>query len=113
MSSKATFVEGGPVCVLTLARDRLHAGWQLLTHPLYGNVQPSQQPFRSILVGLSEGSNSVDHDSLSILERAIGLYRSTGGSWDKTGEKHLLLEDFADLDVHLMRDSLEKYGLLR
>jgi hypothetical protein len=64
-------------------------------------------------VGLSDESKPVDLDSLSILERAIGLYRSTDGAWDKTGEEHPHLEDFADLDVHLMRDSLEKYGLLK
>ncbi len=63
-------------------------------------------------MGLSDESKPVDLDSLSILERAIGLYRSTDGVWDKTGEEHPHLEDFADLDVHLMRDSLEKYGLL-
>ncbi len=49
--------------------------------------------------------------TFSILERAIGLYLP-GQVHGTIGEKHLLLEDFADLDVHL-DDSLEKYGLLR
>ncbi|MDT8284992.1 MAG: GrdX family protein, partial [Thermovirgaceae bacterium] len=54
MSSSATFVEGGSLRVLTIVRDRIHLGWSLLTHPLYGNIQPFRQPFRSILVGLSD-----------------------------------------------------------
>ncbi len=99
--------------VLTLARDRIHAGWMLLTHPLYGNVQPSQQLFRSVLVGLPDETSGVDHESLSILERAIGLYRSRGATSGYSAEENRYLEDYAALDVYLMHDSMERYGLLK
>ena len=110
-SPNVTLVEGAPVCVLTLARDRVHAGWSLLTHPLYGNIQPFQQPFRSILVGLSEEHTSPDPDSLIVLEKAIELF-SRAGSGSASCRMHPgSIDDYASLDVYLMRDSMEKYGL--
>lgn len=113
ISLKATFVEGGPLSVLTLARDRVHAGWLLLTHPLYGNIQPSQQHFRSVLVGLPDEKREGDLGSISILERAIGLYRAEGVNSVKPARRNRHLEDFAALDVYLLRDSMERYGLLK
>jgi hypothetical protein len=99
--------------VLTLARDRVHAGWSLLTHPLYGNVQPSQQLFRSVLVGLPYENSGVDHESLSILERAIGLYRSRETTSENPTGENRYLDDYAALDVYLLHDSMERYGLLK
>ena len=99
--------------MLTLARDRVHAGWLLLTHPLYGNIQPSQQHFRSVLVGLPDEQREVDLGSLSILERAIGLYRAEGTHPVRPARVDRYLEDFAALDVYLLQDSMERYGLLK
>lgn len=112
-SSRVTLVGGGPVGVLTLARDRLHSGWSLLTHPLYGNIQPFQQPFRSILVGLSEEHACPDPDSLILLEKAIGLFSRAGSGSASCRMNPESMDDYASLDVYLMRDSMEKYGLWR
>ena len=40
--------------VLLAARDYIHRGYFLLTHPLAGSVKPNQTPFKSII--LSEES---------------------------------------------------------
>ena len=85
-----------------------------MTHPLYGNIQPSsQQHFRSVLVGLPDEQREVDLGSLSILERAIGLYRAEGTHPVRPARVDRYLEDFAALDVYLLRDSMERYGLLK
>ena len=76
-------------------------------------MQPSQQLFRSILVGLPDETSGVDHESLSILERAIGLYRSRGSTSGNSTEENRYLEDYATLDAYLLYDSMERYGLLK
>ncbi len=99
--------------MLTLVRDRVHAGWLLLTHPLYGNIQPSQQRFRSVLVGLPDEKKNIDAGSLSILEGALALYKKKGAHPVNPVLESSHLEDFAALDVYLLQDSMERYGLLK
>ena len=43
-------LDGGARDALTMARDRVHQGWRLANHPLYGNFRPHQQPYRSLLL---------------------------------------------------------------
>ncbi len=86
-------------------------GWHLLSHPLYGNIQPSRQPYRSLVIGLPWERNGVDTESLSLLEKAIELFRPSGnGEQTPVDTDHL--EDFALLDVCLIRESMEEHGLL-
>lgn len=109
LSLGVTFVEGASVLVLTLARDRIHTGWSILTHPLYGNIQPSQQPFRSILVGLPDEYVPSDPDAIMVLERAVELFSRASSVSCRMDPK--AMADYASLDVYLIRDSMEKYGL--
>jgi len=86
-------------------------GWHLLSHPLYGNIQPSRQPYRSLVLGLPWERNGVDTESLSLLEKAIELYRSSGngeGTTVDTGH----LEDYALLDECLILETMEEHRLL-
>ncbi|MDR1649266.1 MAG: GrdX family protein, partial [Synergistaceae bacterium] len=57
-------VDGSSLDVLIAARDAVHLGASLLTHPLCGNLRPHQQPFRSILIEENPGA-LVDLESLS------------------------------------------------
>lgn len=101
------------MCVLTLARDRIHAGWRLLTHPLYGNIQPFQQPYRSVLLGFPYPGSEPDHESLSILEKAILLFTPSGSGPSPLFRDQGINDDYASLDVYLMRESMERYGILK
>ncbi len=103
--------------VLLEARNKIHQGWKLLTHPLYGNFLPSQQPYRSILLQSSENpemGGMVDLDSFSLIEEALGVYRSykEKGAIRQLGtHAPEVEEDYALLDRHLLQQSLEQYGL--
>jgi len=59
--------------VLTFARDLVHAGHILLTHPLPGSVKPNETPYRTILISGSGGK--VDGPSLRMIEECIRLTR--------------------------------------
>ena len=106
------FVSGSSLDVLVSVRNSVHLGSRLLTHPLCGNLRPYQQPFRSVLIQEFPGE-LVDLESLSIIEEAVAVYKSCG-------DRLLLPEhldepthaDYAFIDAELMRESLERFGML-
>ena len=55
--------------ILVLARDRIHRGHRLLTHPLSGSIKPNETPYKSML--LTEQAGALDVESLEIIENAI------------------------------------------
>lgn len=60
--------------VLNCARDLIHKGYRLLTHPLSGSVKPNETPYKTIIM---EGAidlkkdNKIDESGLLIMEDAI------------------------------------------
>lgn len=54
--------------VLQKARDLIHEGYKLLTHPLSGSVKPNETPFKTIIL---EKGTGLDQDGLIIIEEAI------------------------------------------
>jgi len=63
------YIETDLIGILTKARDKVHKGHCLLTHPLTGSVKPNETPYKSIL--LSESSGETDVKSVSIIEESI------------------------------------------
>jgi len=59
--------------VLSCARDLVHAGHSLLTHPLSGSVKPNETPYKSVLVSGDRGI--LDEQSLRIIEDCIQVSR--------------------------------------
>ena len=117
-SSRIQFIRGTSLDVLLAARDAIHMGSDLLTHPLYGNLRPNRQPFRSILLQNPAQkernfNTSAYLESVSRIEEAILLYRCYGSrlkapeSLTKATRK-----DYAFVDCELMRESLALYGVL-
>ncbi|NLB83237.1 MAG: GrdX protein [Synergistaceae bacterium] len=99
--------------VLRAARDRVHGGWVVLSSPLYGNLRPHQHPYRSILIEESENqSEAVDLLSLELIENALLIYTSQEFcilSPENMAEE--IREDFACIDMELMKETLERYRL--
>ncbi|MBP8633583.1 MAG: GrdX family protein, partial [Synergistaceae bacterium] len=52
---EAQFVDGPALSVLKRARDLIHSGWELEANPLYGNLKPSQQPYRTLVLKSKKG----------------------------------------------------------
>lgn len=55
--------------LLEAARDRIHLGARLLSHPLSGSVKPGETPYKSVI--LTKGKGDVDEQSLELIENAI------------------------------------------
>jgi hypothetical protein len=116
-SSRLLFLRGTSLDVLIAARDAVHLGSELLTHPLYGNLRPNRQPFRSVLLRApaQKGKNlgSTFHfESVSTIEEAVLLYRGYANrlkapEWWPDATR----EDYSFVDSELMLESLTLYGL--
>lgn len=64
------FIDGDLLQVMRTARDLVHQGHLLISHPLAGSVKPNETPFKSIVLSrASEGR--VDFDSLSVMEGSL------------------------------------------
>ncbi len=64
-------IKGSVVMVLKKARDLIHMGHKLATHPLAGSVKPNQTPYKS--VALESEAGRLDLVSLQIIENSIAL----------------------------------------
>lgn len=93
--------------MLLASRDMVHRGYRLLSHPLYGNMRPHQQPFRTVLLDGSLGR--LDYDSLNLIEEALGVYRSYGDLPSPESFPHK--DDLAYVDLKLIEHTLDIYGL--
>ena len=58
--------------VLIEARDLVHKGHRLLSHPLMGSLKPNETPYRTI--ALSDSPGLLDTDSLLLIENAIETF---------------------------------------
>ncbi|HKM01931.1 MAG: GrdX protein [Tissierellia bacterium] len=66
------YVDGNFKDVLITVRDRLHLGYELLTHPLGGSVKPSETPYKSVII--TDNKNSLNINSIYMIENAIITY---------------------------------------
>ncbi|MEW6524021.1 MAG: GrdX family protein [Bacillota bacterium] len=93
--ARVLHVLGSAAAVYVTARDMIHQGWVLGSHPLTGGVSAASQPYRSLL--MEPGDGPVSCRSLALIEAA--LHRMTPG--------HPSVEhdpDYQWLDYELSRD---------
>lgn len=57
--------------LLVMARDRIHLGHALYTHPLSGSVKPNQTPYKSVLI--SKQPQEFSPAFAEIIERSIAV----------------------------------------
>ena len=117
-SHEVCFVQGTLMDVLVHARDQIHNGAVLLTHPLYGSVKPNETPYRSLLLGKKrilagnsgeekENSNGCipDAESVRLIGNAISTARKFIDKKEITDPR--LLNDFQVVDLSLLESAVE------
>lgn len=95
------FIDGTVLETLKYARDNVHKGYRLLTHPLMSSVKPNETPYRTVCLS-QEKLFKVDVQSLSIIENSIMTTEKflRDFSTPKWNEKILL--DFQLIDSDLI-----------
>lgn len=66
----AEFNDTDLMSVMHRARDLVHQGYRLISHPLSGSVKPNETPYKSIVLS-AKPEASVDFDSLRVIEGSI------------------------------------------
>lgn len=99
-----TFVDGQYIDVLRYARDMIHKGSILITHPLMGSVKPNETPFRSIII--SEGTK-LDVESLTIIESSIAVTEKFQKDNKVPLWSEKTLNDFRFVDLKLLESALD------
>lgn len=101
-------IQGHAHDVLCAARDKVHLGWVLLNHPLYGNFRPNHQPFRSLLLSPpAQAGSGTDVFSLNLIEQALAVYDSCPQLWATPDNvPPVMFEDCSHIDVELMQATL-------
>lgn len=98
--------EWGYLDVLTVARDYIHQGYFLLTHPLAGSVKPNQTPFKSIILSTESLEGAQDFRDLILIEESIASYHKfmKNHPLPKWSEKSV--DDFRTIDLSLMEGAM-------
>lgn len=63
------YIDGNYKDVLVKTRDKVHEGYELLTHPLSSSIKPNETPYKSIII--SDNKGSLNYDSVLIIENSI------------------------------------------
>ena len=90
--------------ILIKVRDMVHAGHQLLSHPLSGSVKPNETPYKSVLVSKTVGK--LDFKSLSIIEQSIVVCEKFGANRFHLTES--ICDDFMIIDLSLISGALSE-----
>lgn len=90
--------------VLICARDNLHVGRELLTHPLSGSVKPYETPYKTILLSAEKGN--LDIDGISIIESAIITADKFLKNRKELELSERVLNDFRLIDLSLIEEFL-------
>lgn len=96
--------------VLSVARDKIHNGHQLLTHPLSGSVKPNETPYKSVIISMKK--DILDLQSLSIIEESLETAKKLISTGKPAKLNKKLHEDFQVIDHSLIQnaiDSMEQF----
>lgn len=105
----AVFIDGGYIDVLYEARNRIHYGSILVSHPLMGSIKPNETPYRSIILENKKGA--LDFQSLSIIESSIESCKKLMKDRTTPNWSNKVLEDFKVLDMKLLESALSSLDI--
>ncbi len=92
--------------VLEHARNLIHKGHALLTHPLSGSIKPYETPFKTVVV--SKSVSELDINSLDIIERAIETTKKFLSDYNKREFTDKIYDDFRLIDYSLIKGAIEQ-----
>ena len=96
----------GYIDILIEARNLIHKGYRLLTHPMSSSLKPNQTKFRSIMLQKTE--SGLDMESVLMIERAVEsaenfLKFKKIPDWDER-----ITDDFRTVDMSLIDGVVNK-----
>lgn len=90
--------------VLIKARDLIHQGYNLVTHPLAGSVKPWSNPYRTIIL---EADDQLNMRSLEIMEGSLQKYNQFKNDLEENFLEKLneaVKKDYQLIDYDLIKE---------
>lgn len=103
-SFNVEYIDGGFKDVLIRARDKIHEGYELLTHPLSSSIKPNETPFKSVII--SDVKGNLNYDSVVLIENSIMAFDKFKKLNIKFTDK--VIEDFKLIDLTVLESALNK-----
>ena len=100
------FIDGNFKDVLIKTRDKIHEGYELLTHPLSSSVKPNETPYKSIII--SDVKGNINYDSLIIIENSIITYDKFNEVKMNYNFNEKIIEDFKLIDLTVLESALNR-----
>jgi hypothetical protein len=101
-----SFVDGGFKDVLIKTRNKIHEGYELLTHPLSSSIKPNETPYKSIII--SDNKGNINYDSLIIIENSIMSYDKFNKMKINDNYTEKIIEDFKLIDLTVLESALNR-----
>lgn len=89
--------------IMRMARDYIHAGHKLLTHPLAGSIKPNETPYKTIF--LTKSKKKMDSESLRIIEECIIACKKFGKERFPNMPENMR-QDFRTIDCSLCDNAM-------
>lgn len=99
-------IDGSFRDVLIKTRDKIHEGYELLTHPLSSSVKPNETPYKSIII--SDDKGNINYDSLMIIENSIITYDNFNKVKLNYKFSDTIIEDFKLIDLTVLESALNR-----
>lgn len=93
--------------VLQAARDAIHRGAKLLTHPMAGSLKPNQTPYRTVIID-AQPTEETDWQSLELIENGMASHEKfmkgrLMPAWDEA-----IRRDFQTVDLSHIVGCIDK-----
>ena len=86
------------------ARDFIHLGYKLLTHPIVSSIKPYETPYKTIVLAYNNGE--IDLESIELIENSIELLKNFLDNPRRKLTKNID-EDFKLIDYKLISEAIE------
>lgn len=91
--------------VLKKARDRIHLGFNLKTHPLSGSIKPNETPYKSLVI--SKVKANLDLRSIYVIEDSIQVTKKFLNDNKLRNYSDKIFQDFQVIDFELIRNAMD------
>lgn len=92
--------------VFITARDLIHKGYKLLTHPMSSSLKANQTPYKSIL--MLKKNDGINFEDLQLIENAIENYNKFIKNRKLTDWPENIKNDFKTVDMSLIESCFSK-----
>lgn len=97
------YIDGSFRDVLVKTRDKVHEGYELLTHPLSSSIKPNETPYKSVII--SDNKGNLNYDSVLIIENSIMSFDNFNLNKIKNITEKMK-EDFKLIDLTVLESAL-------